>query len=497
MLGLIATLHVNATSMADTRGLTCIHSAIKYCSKEILQAIIGHGADINATCKNNVTALMLACLSGNIEAINVLLKAGADISIASVDGATWIHCAVDGTCSRETLKAVISHGADVNTTGNNNVTALMMACWKGNVDAIHALLNAGADPNITDIKGATCILYAVDGDCSKETIQAIISRGADVNATDNSKLTPLIIACQKGYVDVVNVLLNAGADCNIADGQYGKTCIHTAIIRGCCKELLENLIDHGADVNATDKDSQTALMTACWKGNVEAINVLLNAEANPNITDNNGATWIHYAVAGDYSKATLLKIIEHGANVDVTRKRNITALMIACKMGNADAINVLLKVGADPHIRDIDGATWIHYAVGGDCSKETIQTIIDHGADVNTTNKQCVTALMVACQKRNIEAIDVLLNAGANVNVVDVIGETCLHAAVRGHCSKEVLQALIDHGVDVNVRNKKSGTAIMIAFVQALAKREWLKENLDAINLLLNAGAHLTLFMLW
>ena len=118
--------------------------------------------------------------------------------------------------------------------------------------------------------------------------------------------------------------------------------------------------------------------------------------------------------------------------------------MLASKKGNIDAINVLLSAGADQTIEDADGNTWIHYAVYGDCSKDVLQSIIDRGADVNATNKRNVTALMRASEKGNIDAINVLLSAGADKTIEDVDGNTWIHYAVYRDCSKDVLQSIID-----------------------------------------------------
>ena len=468
-------------NIADSVGVTCIqHVVFEACSKETLQAIINHGADVNSTNKNNVTSLMTACENGNIDAIDVLLNAGANPNIADTEGVTCIHHAVNGGCNKEILQAIISLVADINASNMDGETALLIACKKGNIDAIDILLNAGADPNIADSVGVTCIQHVVFEVCSKETLQAIISHGADVNATNKNNLTALMIACMKGNIDVINVLLNAGADHSIVDTD-GKTWIHYAVRGGSSKETLQVIINHGADVNATNKNNLTALMIACMKGYIDAIDVLLSAGADPSIADTKGETWIHYAVQGDCSKEILQATIDHGADVNSTNMNGETALLVACKNGNIDAIDVLLNAGADPNNANAKDETCIHHAVFKDCSKETLQAIIDHGADVcSATNENNLTAFMIACQKGNINALNVLLNAGADRSIVDTKGETWIHYAVREGCSKETLQAIIDYGADVNATTNNNVTPLMIACK---------KGNIDAINVLLHAGA--------
>ena len=317
----------------------------------------------------------------------------------------------------------------------------MGACEKSNTEAIDVLLNAEADSNVTDVMGVTWIHHAVHGGCSKETLQAIIDHGADVNATNKNNETALMGACGKGNTDAIDVLLNAGADSNVTN-VAGATWIHYAVIGGCSKETLHAIIDHGADTNATNKYNVTALMGACEKSNTEAIDVLLNAGADGSVTDVMDATWIHYAVHGGCSKETLQAIIDHSAEVNATNKTNVTALMLACGKSNTDAIDVLLNAEADSTVTDFMDATWIHYAVLGDCtSKEILQAIIDHGADANATNKENVTALMAACLETNTDTIDVLLNAGADSTVRDLMRATWIHQAVhRDSSSKETLQ---------------------------------------------------------
>ena len=93
-------------------------------------------------------------------------------------------------------------------------------------------------------------------------------------------------------------------------------------------------------------------------------------------------------------------------------------LALACWGINTDAVKVLLTLGADPNIADIWGNTLLHIAVHNNVRKETLQTIIAHGVDLNEANKNGIIALWIACHEGAVDAINVLLNAGADPNIV-------------------------------------------------------------------------------
>ena len=467
-------------NIACNKGDTSLHAAvIAGCRKKIIRTVIDYGADVNITNKENETALTIACGNQSEGALDALLKAKANPNIADANGDRCIHKAVKHDCSKEVLQAIINHGADLNATNKENTTALTIASAKRNADTINVLLNAGADPNIVAADGNTGIHHAVRGDYSNEVLQALIDHGAEVNSINGETKTALMIACEEGNMGAINVLLNAGADPDTADAGCGETCLHYAVAGDCRKEALEKIISHSADVNATNKNNVTSLMIACRKGNIDVINVLLNAGADTDIADAYGYTWLHFAVEGGCSKQVLHAILGHGADVNATNKYNETALKTACEKGNEDIINVLLNAGADPNIVDDGGFTGIHHATSGKCSKEIFQAIIDNG-DVNATSKENTTALMIACEKGNEGATDVLLKAGADPNIADGDGNTWIYYAVAGNCRKGLLQAILDHGSDVNAINTNNVTPLMVACK---------KGNVDAINVLLKSGA--------
>ena len=466
-------------NIADVDRNTCLQRLVIHaCSIEVLQTIIDHGALVNATNKKGCTALMMACQKGNADGIILLLKSRADLNIADADGHTCLQCLVLHGCSVGLLQTIIDHGTLVNATNKKGHTALMMASQQGNIDGITLLLKAGADSNIADVDGNTCLQCFIFHKCSTEVLQTIIDHGVDVDATNKNGVTALMMASEKANVEFVNVLLNAGADPCIAIAN-GDKCLHISVIQGCSIDVLQTLIDHGVDVNATNKNSVTALMIASEEGNVEFINVLLKAGADASIGDVNGRTWLHHSMIRKCKREVLQMIIDHGAQVNATNKMGHTVLMLASAKGNIDGINVLLTAGADPSIEDANGNTWLHHSIIGECKREVLQMMIDCDAQVNTTNKMGHTALMLASGKANIDGINILLKAGADPGIEDANGNTWLHHSVIG-CSIEVLETLIDYGVDLNATNKKCHTALMMACD---------KGNIDGINVLMKAGA--------
>ena len=472
-------------SITKPDGNTCLHVAVKgECCREALQKIFMQGMiNVNAANKKGETALLFACLSAQAQTVNLLLQEGADPNISDARGYTSLHAAVYGSCGNETLQEIINHDMQLDCQDNHGKTALMLACSYKQQDSVRILMKAGFNPYIRDDDGGTCLHAAAMGGCSKKIIQTMIDHGADVNATYKTNETPLLIACIARNECAIRILLNASSNPNITDDTYGDTCLIKAIRQDCSIDVLQAIIDHAANVNATNKDHVTALIMACIKKHYSAINILLNASADPNIPDDTfGDTCLIGASKQQCSIEVLQLLIDHGADVNATNKENETALTVACSNKDEDAINVLLNASADLNITDDTfGDTCLHTAVREECSREVLQAIIDHGAEVNATNKENETALTVACSNKDEGAINVLLNASADLNITDdTFGDTCLHTAVREECSREVLQAIIEHGAEVNATNKENETALTLACIN---------KDESAINVLLNANA--------
>ena len=349
-----------------------LHIAVENCNDSIIQKLLNIKADANLKDELGNTSLHLS-VKLNQEAKPK--KAGADTGIGFQ------------TCSIQTIEALIDHGAEVNAVNNICRTALWFACNDGQDAVVKILLHASVNPNITDKYGDSSLHSAINGCCSKETIQELIDHGAHVNVVNDNGDTAILLAVCRAQREIVRLLLVARADPNIANAD-GDACLHGAVDVDCSEEILQDLIAHGADVNAVNKSSRTPLLLSCFLGQMDSVKVLLGARADPSISDEEDFSCLHAAVDGRCSKGTLQALIDHGAHIDAKRKDGTTALLSACRAGQSTSVMFLLDSGADTKIGKPDGNTCLYLAVKGHCSKETRQKIIDQGSNMNALNSK-------------------------------------------------------------------------------------------------------------
>ena len=138
-----------------------------------------------------------------------------------------------------------------------------------------------------------------------------------------------------------------------------------------------------------------------------------------------------------------------------------TPLLLACSHRQNNSVNLLLEAGSNPNITDKNKNTSLHAAVHGHCCTKDIQAIIDHFADINAINKNKQTALMIACENGNVNAIKVLLKNRADLEIANADGDTCIHVVARGDYSKDIIHSMVKNGADVNAKNMFNETPLM------------------------------------
>ncbi|KAF2869361.1 ankyrin repeat-containing domain protein, partial [Massariosphaeria phaeospora] len=207
------------------------------------------------------------------------------------------------------------------------------------------LLTAGADPNVTDLLGATVLHQASSRGCS-DTVSSLLRFGkiADVDVQNKGKKTSLFLAARSGALRVVEELLKQGADPNIP-GPGGSYAIHAAICAANNRvELVKSLLDKGAQVDAKDHRGNTALCMAVTWGYDEVVKILLQRKADPKTCGYNGNTPLHHAIYRNGSWTLFCHLLDHyEGRVPIKNYRGPTPLRVAVVFRKIVFLELLLE----------------------------------------------------------------------------------------------------------------------------------------------------------
>jgi ankyrin repeat protein len=416
--------------------------------------------------------------------VRALLQERVDVNTSQVDGMTALHWAAYRD-DLETEELLVRAGANVKATNRYGVTPLSLACTNGNAAMIESLLKAGADPN-TALPGGETVLMTAARAGNVASVKSLLIRGAAVDRTDDRHgQTALMWAAAEGHAPVVKELIEAGADFRLRLTS-GFTPLLFAVREGRI-DVVKVLLKAGADVNETvpaeagrrrgyggrlPPAGASPLLMAVMNAHYELAADLLDAGANPNAalpgyTPLHAITPVRRPGAGDNDPAPegsgtmnslelVKKLVEHGADVNArmtkraslanTRLKEVgaTPFLLAALTADAELMRTLAALGADPFIPNLEYSTPLMVAAG----LATRSPGEDAGTEIEV-----------------LEAVQAALDLGADVNAVDVNGETAMHGAAYKNLPK-VVKLLAANGAKIDIwnRNDKFGwTPLAIA----------------------------------
>jgi ankyrin repeat protein len=265
-----------------------------------------------------------------------------------------------------------------------------------------------------------------------------------------------------GIVGKARRLLEQGADINSHHNSLSMAPLHCAAYQGN-DEMVDFLLESGADRNAATKCGQTALHLATQNGHRKSMRNLCLRRVDTQIADKNGATSLHIAVGTATDEATVPLLVKNKADVNLPNtKTGNTALHLAVEWRRPRIILFLLEKGAAIDIANNDGLTPLQLAATID-NCEAITLLLQQCAQVEARSLAGPTALQYAAWKGNWVAFDLLLIGGADINTWNKQGETLLHEQARYGSTVSIASKLLDQGANIEARTSQGYTPIQCA----------------------------------
>ena len=450
------------------------------------RVVLGMGlvlAVVSTAAARDDLRLVDAVKNQNTAATRRLLQQDIDVNISQSDGVTALHWAAHWN-DHDTASLLIRAGAAVDAANDLGVTPLSLACVNGSAVLVATLLQAGADANATTWSGETALMTcARTGNVAAVT--ALLARDADVHAAEAERgQTALMWAAAENHAEVVAALIAGGADVH-ARTTGGNAYLRAGITSADYTPILfaarigaidaaRVLLDHGANVNNVALDGSTPLLVATHQARWELAHFLLSRGADPNLDGGAGFLPLHWA-SGIFDKGI------SGARGAKPEKYQLLGSKGAGKLA---LVKDLLAHGADPNLRLAEKPSDAGQAAGGTAfllaaqagERAIMQVLLEAGADPQLTTNDKVTPLMAAAgygrgespphnsttEEAALEAAELALETGNDINAVNDDGETALHSAA--HWGKDsMVQWLVDQGAHVNAMNKRGETPLTIA----------------------------------
>ncbi|GAB6032880.1 hypothetical protein CHUAL_012078 [Chamberlinius hualienensis] len=314
-------------------GETLLHLSNKL-PINIVKKLIKNGADVNSMHKWGGTPLHIAAYSRKFNLIELLIKNGANINAKNVKQQTPLLMCIT-TSSFIISCFLLENGADVNTADDEDVTPLMSVNYNEfstDIVTINILIKYGVDINAKNLKGETALFYAIKK-YDKKAVNILLEHGADVNSADINGVTPLMFVCNKE----IDYSHEEGFS-RVLDFDYYK----------CANDMINILVDHGADLNAIDLNGYSALVYTIINGGYTHLNTLLKRGADTNAKIFNGESALVYVVRNT-SVFNAGILLQNGADVKVRSKDGFSLLeLVDIENDNGPALfDLLLQYGAE------------------------------------------------------------------------------------------------------------------------------------------------------
>ncbi|XP_043205288.1 inversin-like isoform X1 [Amphibalanus amphitrite] len=457
-------------ALPDQDKVTPCHLATQRGNNKCLPLLLKHLSSeaLNAEDCNKRTPLHWAAAAGAADHVKALLRAGAQVLSADVEGKSPVHWAAscDGPQSPQAVKLLLeAEPKATNWQDFEGRTALHVAVADGHIKTVAVLLNnSRCNIHCLDHQFRSALHWAALLGLT-ETVELLVGRGARVAATDANGASPLHYAAQMDHKEVVAVLLRKIRAHEVRDlsgmsalswaaGSGALGAIETMVARGGVLHLTDKrgetalftactcgqtaaagrLLELGADPNTASRSGTTPLFGACANGHGDIVKLLLAHKADVNAADEEGKRPIHAAARFGHSYVVHI-LLDGGAAVDPVDRYGRTPLMHAAYAGYGDVLTLLAGYGAATGRRDVDGRSVLHWAAGRG-QLDSVRVLLEQGAEPNHVARlsYLMTPLDCAVVGGHHEVASVLTEyGGVSIATIEDVASTKIQAAWRGH----------------------------------------------------------------
>jgi len=396
----------------------------------------------------------------DVAAIEAEIKRGNDPTELNENAFDPTVLAINEQASNEAVKYLLSiKGNDVNKITHDERTYIFWAAYKGNVELMEYLISNGAKTNLFDDKGYSILNFAAS------TGQA------------NTKVYDLCI--KKGINPKKDVDHN-GANALLLVAPYDKDF-----------KLINYFISKGLDLKSTDKDGNTAFNYAAKTGSISTLKALIAKGVKFN---DNAMIFASQGVRGVSNTLEVYQYLE-GLNIKpnaISKNGENVLHAVVRKEKQADVIRFFLSKRVDANKTDNDGNTPLINAAASNNDLEIINMLIANVKDINQANKKGVTALAQAIKSNTPEVVKLLIEKGANLEVLDASGDNLSSYLIQSYNPQKTqdfeskIKILSEKGYSIETTQKNGNTVYHLAVtkndVSLLKLVERFKANINSKN---------------
>lgn len=410
---------------------------------QIAENLIRNGAGLRPhnQHENFATGLQAAAYHGELDLIDLLLDAGANINDTGGCYQSALQAAACRPGQGEVVSLLLKHGADATICGGRYGSALQAAAYAGNAGVVSDLVAQGADVDAPGGAYGTALQIAAFRG-SEVLVDTLLRSKANVNAEPGPLGTALQLAIQNKHFLIVKRLVESGARVDVPGGGLG-TAVDSLHLMQTRRIFLRREM-------GSDQQRKT-------------LQRLFNEAINEDIPANDFAVTLHAAAL--HGRVDIVRQLwrQWGSTISDGGQYD-AALQVACSFGQKDVVEFLLEIGIGVR----NAVAFFGYplqaaAYGGHAA--IMQLLLDKGADVNAQGGRYGNALQAAVLYGHVHIVQDLLNAGAEVNVTGGEYGSALQAAVacEGSDRGTLIAILLGKGANVNAYGGKFGTALHAA----------------------------------